>query len=415
MTNSLFRQEALDEQKDRLYGEVIITQPPSFRVVSIGLLLVVICVLLILVYGNYARKERVVGYLVPDKGLVKIYAPLQGILTKTHIKEGQKVSKGDILFSVSTLQSNEKGSDKGALLLTELEQQKATINLKVSQEESLHQAKMQMTESQIFAAQQETQQLESSIELQEEQLSLISAQKKNFGELFRKGHVAESQVKEIEQNYLNAKVSLQSSRRELIQLKNRSQQLIQQKKQMPLEWQVRLADYQQNLSNLEQRIVETAGQRMYSIRSPIDGHLTALQVAKGQTLNSQSPIIAILPEGAKMNAELFLPTRAAGFISPGKSVFLRYGAFPYQHYGLQQGRVKYVAQVILAPNELPIPVQLNEPVYRVKVELDKQTVEAFGKEFSLQAGMLLDADIIIEKRSLGQWLLQPIYSLRGKL
>ena len=94
---------------------------------------------------------------------------------------------------------------------------------------------------------------------------------------------------------------------------------------------------------------------------------------------------------------------------------IRYGAFPYQHYGLHKGKVNNIAQVILSPNELPVPVNLNEPVYRVEVVLEEQSIVAYGDEFPLQAGMSLDADIILEERTLGQWLLEPIYGLRGKL
>ena len=56
-----------------------------------------------------------------------------------------------------------------------------------------------------------------------------------------------------------------------------------------------------------------------------------------------------------------------------------------------------------------------EPVYQVTVQLARQSVLAYGKHMALQPGMQLEADVILERRYLYQWVLDPIYSLTGKL
>ena len=56
-----------------------------------------------------------------------------------------------------------------------------------------------------------------------------------------------------------------------------------------------------------------------------------------------------------------------------------------------------------------------EPLYRISVDLAAQTVTAYGKPVPLQAGMLLDADILQETRRLYEWVLEPLFSLSGKL
>jgi len=413
--DNLFRQDAIEEQKDRLYGEVIIAQPPSTYRITFIILLVVLAIVLLLVYGTYARRETVIGYVVPDKGLVKIYAPIQGELYKQHITEGQVVKQGDLLFSVRTLSANSTGSDKDALLLNELTDQKQNLTNKIKQEQLLNESRTDTIKKQIAGGEKEIAESKKGLNLQQKQLSIVNESAKRLIELNAQGHISQNQLSESEQQVVSAEVAVQNVKRQVIQLENRLTELFQQQKQQPLEWQSRESDLKRNLSDIEQRLVEISGRREYVIRAPIGGRLTALQISEGQTLNTQSLLVAILPKDTQLHAELFVPTRAAGFIAKEQSVLLRFGAFPYQHYGLHKGRISNIAQVILAPNELPIPVQLNEPVYRVKVTLNSQTVTAFGKEFPLQAGMLLDADIILEKRTLGQWLLEPIYGLRGKL
>ena len=413
MNTPLFRQQAINERCSHLYGEVILKLPLSFRLITVFILSVVLITALLLVYGAYSRKETVTGYLVPNKGLVKIYAPQKGVLKNLHVKEGQLVIKNEILFTVSNIFNNGIEPDTAKVILAKLEQQKENIKVKIEQEQLLSNGKRKTIDIQMTGIQRELSQLTISITLQTKQLNLASIRKDTAKTLVDKGHISISQMQDIEQSHLDNKVLLRTSLRQQTQLENRNFDLLQQKKQIPTQWLSRLADLTRDLSELEQRIIELSEQQTYSIRAPISGRLTALQISEGQSISTQSPLIAILPEDTQLQAELFLPTRAAGFAEVGQKVLLRYGAFPYQHYGLHDGYIKEIAHVILAPNELPIPIALNEPVYRVRVSLNKQTVDAFARQLPLQAGMLLSADIVLEERTLVQWLLEPLYELGG--
>ena len=58
--------------------------------------------------------------------------------------------------------------------------------------------------------------------------------------------------------------------------------------------------------------------------------------------------------------------------------------------------------------------QIQEPVFVAKVALDKGTITAYGEEHPLQTDMLLTADIVQAKRSILDWILDPLYALRGR-
>lgn len=51
----------------------------------------------------------------------------------------------------------------------------------------------------------------------------------------------------------------------------------------------------------------------------------------------------------------------------------------------------------------------------MKVELETQSIAVYGNAQPLQAGMLLEADIIQDRRRLYEWALEPIYSVTGKM
>jgi len=113
-----------------------------------------------------------------------------------------------------------------------------------------------------------------------------------------------------------------------------------------------------------------------------------------------------------------VPSRAVGFVEPGDAVRLRYPSFPYQKFGHHGGKVLRISRSALSSGELGTLVgkgNAGEPYYRIVVALDRPTVRAFGREEALKPGMLLEADILGERRRLWEWAIEPLYALSGSL
>jgi membrane fusion protein len=166
------------------------------------------------------------------------------------------------------------------------------------------------------------------------------------------------------------------------------------------------------LARTEQRIAEISGRRAYEVRAPAAGRISILQATAGQFADPQRPQMEIVPENSELQANLFVPAKAIGFVQPGQNVRILYESFPYQQFGTYSGRVSEVSQTMLTRSETSAPIELKEPAYRVTATLDRRDVDAYGKRIRLQADMLLKADIILEKRSLIRWLLDPLLSIR---
>ena len=413
--SDLFRQEALDNRRERLWGEVVLVQPLSFWLLTGFITLVVLLIALLLVYGTYARRENVKGFLLPDKGLIKIYATERGLVRNVHVEEGDHVEAGDLLFTISTGKGDEQSADLDSLILQELLENKAALGTRREERRELDALASSRQRERIPRLEREIRQLEKLLVIHEERLRVSREQLARVEQLSdgqfvskaemiaaRETHVA------IELRTAEARQELEAKRDELIDIKNTLAEL-------PLQASLDLAELDERLSAIDQQILETGGRRAYTLRAPASGRVTALQATIGQRVQAERPLLTILPADARFHADLFVPTRAIGFIEPGQSVLLRYSAFPYQQFGIHEGTVEKVTQTILLPNELDVPVQLEEPVYRVSVVPKEQTITAYGRELDLQAGMLLEASILLEGRSLGEWLLAPIYSLRGSL
>jgi membrane fusion protein len=113
---------------------------------------------------------------------------------------------------------------------------------------------------------------------------------------------------------------------------------------------------------------------------------------------------------------MLIPVHSAGFIDEGQALNIRYDAFPYQKFGMQSGHILRISKTLILPGELnDAPVIANEPAYLVTAELINETLVAYGEHIQLKAGMTFSADIELSQRTLIEWLLEPLYSLSGRL
>ena len=54
-------------------------------------------------------------------------------------------------------------------------------------------------------------------------------------------------------------------------------------------------------------------------------------------------------------------------------------------------------------------------MYLVTVRLPTQEVRAYGQGMALQAGMVLDADVRIDRRRLIEWVFDPLLAVAGRV
>jgi membrane fusion protein len=169
-----------------------------------------------------------------------------------------------------------------------------------------------------------------------------------------------------------------------------------------------VANARSSSQTLAQQRARLRGERAYVVTAPVAGRVTALQAAVGRTVDAGIPLMVIVPEGSKLHADIYAPSRAIGFVKPGQEVRLLYDAFPYQRFGSFTGRIARVSRTAMDPRELNVPLKIEEAVYRIEVTPGAQAVNAFGERLPLQPGMTLRANIVLDRRSFGEWLLQPL-------
>lgn len=413
MRTGLFRAEALQRQDNSVLGEVRLSTPPSAKFLvmlaaAIGALLIAFAL-----WGEYTRKVHVTGFLAPDKGLIKVLPPLAGTLLEKHVKEGQQVKQGDVLFVLSTDHSTPIIANTQAATLQHLNERRSSYESERTIQEDIDRLQQRGLKARIEASANEIALLDDELTTREKRLQSADQTATRYAELAHDQYVPVVQAQQKYEEMLEQRAQLQEMQRRRANLVQQREMLNVELAASALRARVQRAEMQRNLAVLEQERVGMEAQRLVIITAPADGQVTAIVAEQGQYATPTTPLLTILPSGASLQAQLLVPSRAIGFIAPQQTVALRYQAFPYQHFGNHQGRVIEISKTLLAPNEITLPVA--EPVYRITVALDQQTVHTRDKNLPLQAGMLLDADVWLERRSIMQWIFAPLYTLSGKV
>jgi membrane fusion protein len=229
--------------------------------------------------------------------------------------------------------------------------------------------------------------------------------------LVSKGIVSAVEFKRRQSDVLDQKQSLNSIRQQLSARQNQLTDTKYTLAQLPITSGEKIQLLRNELSTIKQRVAEINGRRAFVIRAPMAGNVTALQASLGKVAEPNQLQMEIVPPSSTLNAEVFIPSHAIGFVRVGQEVRVRYEAFPYQNFGRYEGKLVALSQNILSGAEMSsVPLTLQEPAYRATVALDRQDIDAYGKKMPLQAGMLLKADLILDRRSLFKWILDPLLS-----
>ena len=414
LRTELFRPEALEfHRNNRQWGRVAALQPLSSKVFTWLIAAAVALVITFVVLGQYARKETVIGFLTPTSGTAKIFVPQQpGTIAKVHVKEGQLVQQGQPLLTVETSQVAINGQDVNATVLATLLSQKDLLDKQIAREQDRSTSEHERLTAVIGGLETEIKRLQSEITTQIERIRISERLVAATTELHAKGDMTDIEFSRRQLDALEQHQNLDALGQQLAARQNNLIEARSNLQQLPVATAEKIQNLRTELSDAEQRIAQFNGRRAYVLRAPTAGRVSTLQATVGQFADPKSLQMEIVPADSALEAELFVPTRAIGFVRPGQEVRILYEAFPYQQFGAYRGRVTDVSETILTGNDASGPVALKEPAYRVTTALDRQDIDAYGKKIPLQDDMLLRADIILEKRSLMRWLLDPLLSVR---
>ncbi len=423
---SLFRPEVAEAQASQYLGSIRIGRNPGFSVVAAVSLLLATGLIAFAIVGEVTRKARVPGLLVPAQGALQISTQAVGIVSEISSPEGAFIRRGDPIFMIKTDRVASSG-ETTELVAKALEQRAASLE----SERRVREAQaLQRRQSLAGRARDLRVEIDASgreAELASRRVALAQRSLERFLQLSASGFVAETQVQQRQEELIDLQARVDSALRTRNAL---SRELANAQADMlgiDSELAGQLAQIDRALSGVRQEMTENDGRKLQVLVAPEDGILATLMVTKGASVQAGQVLATFVPgptaKPSDLEAHLFAPSRAAGFVQAGQITWLRLAAYPYQKFGMSRGVVTSVSVAPISLQELPPgqgtallqAAQSSEPLYRIKVRLDAQALSAYGKQQMLKPGMALEADVVQDRRAVWEWVFEPLLATGSRL
>ncbi|MBT2750231.1 MULTISPECIES: HlyD family efflux transporter periplasmic adaptor subunit [unclassified Lysobacter] len=411
-----FRDEVLQARRGSWLGGISLLQPLRLWMLAAVAIALALTVIAFLLFGEYSRRSRVAGELVPDLGLATVVAPVSGVMLRSFPQEGDRVAAGGALSLIQIPRVTGSGTDANAASGAGIAERRDSLRRMDRAMAAQSEVQRGGLSRQIGELRHELAQIEAEIRTRTEQVRIARETAGRYRLVLEQKYVSELQLKQQEQTVLELLSQQQAMQRQATGLRRNLAQLEQGLAELPTQRMQQRADNQRQLAQLEQDRVQQEANGEMMVNAPLAGLVASRLVEPGQAVQAGQPLLNLLPAGARLQAQLLVPSSAIGFIAPGNAVLLRYRAFPYQKFGQHRGRVVRISRSAMAPREGDAgAASSGEAMYRVIVALDRQSILAYGKPEALRPGMAIEADILGERRRLFEWLLEPLYSLDGRM
>ena len=429
MSNPLFRPEVMQAQQASWLGGIRVGKNPGFTLIAGVALVLAGAMVAFAAWGQVARKARIPGVLMPVQGTVQLSANAAGVITEQLIKEGAQVSAGQSLFVLGTDRATTEGS-AAVLLQAHMTQRRLTLESERTARLEQTRQRQSALQDRILAIDREIVQAKQEAALASRRVELAQKTLGRYQQMAQEGFVADIQAQNKQEELIDLQARVENTQRSTATLQREQQSL---QSELQANWRqlsIDLAQLERTLASLEQESSENQARKTIVITAPQSGVVSTIHQPKGSSIQAGQTVATLVPLDAKalqtsteLQANLYAPSRTAGFIKPGQAVWMRYGAYPYQKFGLAQGQVQSISATPTAPQDLPngqgtallAAAQTQEPLYRIQVKLKDQYITAYGESLPLKTGMTLDADVIQDKRAVWEWIFEPVLAARQKV
>ena len=370
-----------------------------------------------IVWAMLARIDETVqasGKLEPIGTTLDIKAPIGGVIKSILVKDGELVTKGQILVELDTTAAKAKLT---ALVnvrdrtLVDLLVSKSQIGIKIdeSQLNNVQSIRLRSLKDELKSRLASSQSEVSSAEEQvKSSLAQLEAKKRALGireqiladiePLAKVGGISRSQyLKELQEIEIlrgelkSLKASAEMAAQKVLSAKSR---LVNTRSLSLIDFTGKIEEAEKQLSQLENQISEVRVTLKYqALRAPKAGIVFDLQAnSAGYVANNERPILKIVPTD-NLVARVFIQNTDIGFVRVGQPSKIRVDAYPYNEFGEITGSIASIGSDVLEPDD-----KNNSYRFPVTIDLSKDNISYKGKSLPLISGMSVNAIVILRQR-----------------
>lgn len=417
--NNLFRPEYFEAQKTLSNGNILIKSSPNQNIYLVLSMLVLLLIITFVTFAEYTRRETLIGVVSPLGGMVKVKANDSGYIDRLLIKEGDKVEALTPLYEIKTERFDGSGVGIKERIIVSIDKQYQLLMDMKQNETDRAELERNSLVKEITRINNEIRILKNLLRLSNQELELTSKIKNQHKVLLDRNFLSEIEYQKIQLDLISKQSELETNNLNLQKLLREEQNLITKINNIDINLEITLKNIDSQLEEMARHKFESLYQSDSQVRSPIKGIVTSILAKEGHSVSNGQPLLIIIPESTNTFVELYASSRNIGFMKIGQRVRLRFDAFPYEKFGTQLGMIDSISKSAVAPemidNHRLIKNNIIEGLYQVRVKLAKPTITIYGREEPLIPGMTAIADVELDTRNIYEWILEPLYTIKGKI
>jgi membrane fusion protein len=416
LQQGLFRPESLRARELSWLGRPALALDLSATFTSIAAVALAAAAAALIIFGAYTRRVELQGAVLPDTGLVAISAPEYGQVVSLAVHEGDKVERNALLYTLNLDTATKDGATQQQIT-NALTAQRRTLDQQIESRRRIGSAKDAALRRQLANLRAQDEQFLRQITLQQKFVQRMYDDFTTLQPLARSHDVSRKELSAREQIWMQAQTGLQQLRDSELRVQGEIGDAQFALDTNDITTRNDVDTLRTKINDVDQSLARSEARRGIEIRAPAAGVVTAILARRGQVIAQGTPMLSIVPQHDRMQAQLLAPSSAIGFVHPGARVLLRYSGFPYQKYGQHHGRVIDVSHVALRQAEVQdllagaSPSRQAGSWYRITVQPDHDHVMVDGQEQALPAGMQVQASVLLDRRPLYQWIVEPLYGV----
>jgi HlyD family secretion protein len=418
--------------------------PPLAGRTMLALLALTACVFLWMAFARLDIIAVADGKLVPA-GYLKIVQPAeQGIVRDILVREGQAVRAGDVLIRMdAVLTSADRNSIRNEYDTRRLAMRRIDAQLsgqrfmrapddpenQFTQVDAQYAANVAAFDSAIAQEKSVLEKARHDLTAAEQTRAKIAGtlphfveQEKAFDRLAKDGFagriLANDKARErLEREQdLRIQESIIRSNRALIEQSER--RIAQITADYHRQLRTERVDVAEKLERVRQELAKHEHRHtLLELRAPQDGIVKDLATHTAGTVAAPGTILmTLVPRDGRVMAEVWLGNADVGVVRPGQPVRVKLAPFPFQKYGMVDGRVERVSA---DATESPSPNTRSDALFgrdrptgplafRTLVELATAELVTPERRHPLAPGMQVSAEIHLGTRTILEYLLSPL-------
>jgi adhesin transport system membrane fusion protein len=442
------------EMADDVYGAILTQAPSIHRLIIWSLTALFVCFFVWAYFAELDRVTRGEGKVIPSTQMQIIQSLDGGVLQELYVKEGMSVKKGQLLariddtrFRSDMAQQNKEvdslradiirlQTELTSILITDVPNWKLQINIsklrlkfpddlnKNSPKLVLYQQdeyndrlnnlenKLAIQGHQIIQSQQEIKNQDSKIGTLKASLKLLNRELALTRPLAEKNIVPEVDLLRLERTFNDTQGELKSLRTIKSKQQSAFEEAVLKRREEVLNFRADAREQLNELQSKYSRITEAQvgvqdKVKKALISSPVVGTINTVYISTlGGVIKPGQALLEIVPTEDKLLIEAKILPKDIGFIHIGLPAMVKITAYDFTRYGGLTGTVEHISADTTQDEEGNIFY-----IIRIKTK-DSKIHSKDKKDMAIIPGMLTSVDVIMSKRSVLEYILNPI--LRAK-